>query len=68
MHNVLTTYVTIRGSVYEQALDWVKENCPNYITNDMHMDGYNTYDPKFFDFFFSVDAQEEMTVFALRWA
>ena len=64
----MTNYVTIRGSVYEQAVDWAKENCPNYVTNTMHMNGYNTYDPGLFDFYFSKDAPAEMTLFALRWA
>ena len=63
----MSNYVTIPGSVYEQALEWVKENCPNYVTNDQHCNGYNTYDPDLYDFFFSVNALEEMTLFALKW-
>ena len=64
----MSNYVTIRGSVYEEAVAWAKENCPNYVTNEMHQDGYYTYNPRYFDFFFSQDAPEEMTLFALRWA
>ena len=48
-----------------QALEWAKEHCPSYITNDVHMDGYNTYDQRKIDYFFSND--REAMMFLLKW-
>ncbi len=47
------------------ALDWAKENCPTYITNDMHMRGYNDFDATRIDYFFA-DEQDAFK-FVLRW-
>ena len=61
----MKNYVTIDHTVAEQALDWVKENCPQYITNDysLNEDGFKL------DFYFSTCSagQQQMTMFALRW-
>ena len=48
------------------ALEWIKEHCKSYVTNDMHMDGYNTYDPKKIDYFFSDD--KDQLIALLRWS
>ena len=49
------------------AIDWAKENCPHYITNDYHPHPV-TY--RLVDFFFHdcEAAKKEMTMFVLRWA
>jgi hypothetical protein len=36
--------VTIPYDPIWEPLNWAKKYCSSYITNDMHMDGYNTYD------------------------
>lgn len=51
-------------SVWE-AMTWAKEHCPSYITNDMHQDGYNTYDDKKIDYYFS--DERDVIFFSLRW-
>jgi hypothetical protein len=48
------------------ALDWAKEHCPSYITNDVHMDGYNTYDNSKIDYHFS--DEKDALMFLLRWS
>ena len=48
-----------------QALAWAKKYCPSYITNDVHQDGYNTYDTSKIDYFFGND--KEAMVFLLKW-
>lgn len=65
----MTNYVTVDHTVVVDALEWAKANCPGYITNDLHQDGYNTYDPSKYDFFFTVNesGQKEMLMFALKW-
>lgn len=62
-------HVTIKTAHVEEALEWAKQNCPSYITNNYHMDGYNTYDINLIDFFFLANEQgkKEMTMFALKW-
>jgi hypothetical protein len=64
----MSNYVTISSKVADEALVWVKECCPNYVTNDLHCDGYNTYNPEKYDFFFVPAALDEMTMFALKFA
>jgi hypothetical protein len=49
-----------------KPLPWAKKYCSSYITNDVHCDGYNTYDNSRIDYFFG--NEEEATMFALRWA
>jgi hypothetical protein len=46
-------------------LEWAKEHCPSYVTNDLHQDGYNTYDHTRIDYFF--DDAEDAVYFKLRW-
>jgi hypothetical protein len=46
-------------------LDWAKEYCPSYIANDLHQDGYNTYDHRKIDYFF--DDEQDAVLFKLRW-
>ncbi len=48
-----------------KALAWAKEHCPEYITNDVHMDGYNTYDNTKIDYFFTTS--RDAVFFSLRW-
>jgi hypothetical protein len=48
-----------------KPLEWAKANCPSYITSDMHMDGYNTYDISKIDYYFS--NEKDATLFLLRW-
>ena len=48
-----------------QPLTWAKENCPSYITNDLHCDGYNTYDQTRVDYFFG--DEKDAVLFILRW-
>jgi len=57
--------VTIPYTPFRDPLDWAKKNCPSYITNDLHQDGYNTYDHTKIDYFFSDD--RDAVLFALRW-
>lgn len=57
--------VTIPYDIRWLALEWVKENCASYITNDVHMDGYNTYDINKIDYFFG--NEKDAVMFALRW-
>ena len=58
--------VTIPYDIRWTALEWAKEHCASYITNDVHCDGYNTYDINQIDYFFG-DERDAMW-FALRWA
>lgn len=48
-----------------KALTWAEEHCPSYITNDIHMDGYNTYDDTKIDYHFS--DEKDAIMFILRW-
>ena len=57
--------VTLPLNAGWQPLEWAKENCPSYITNDLHCDGYNTYDQTKLDYFFG-DEKDAM-LFILRW-
>ena len=58
--------ITIPYCPFREPLDWAKENCPSYITNDLHQDGYNTYDHTKIDYFFS--DEKDALMFALRWS
>jgi hypothetical protein len=49
-----------------EPLAWAKENCPSYITNDVHMSGYNAFDPTKIDYFF--EDNKDALIFALRWS
>lgn len=60
------TTVTLPYSPFWEPLTWAKENCPSYISNDLHMDGYNTYDHKKIDYFFG--NEKDAVWFSLRWA
>ncbi len=57
--------VTIPYGLTWSALNWAKENCPSYITNDMHQDGYNTYDKTKIDYHFA--DEKDAVMFILRW-
>lgn len=58
--------VTIPYDIRWVALDWAKEHCPSYITNDVHQDGYYTYDISKIDYFFA--NEKDALLFKLRWA
>ena len=58
--------VTIPYDPFWEPLNWAKKHCPSYITNDMHMDGYNTYDSTKIDYHFS--DEKDALMFMLRWA
>jgi hypothetical protein len=49
-----------------RPLEWAKTYCPSYITNDMHCDGYNTYDNTKIDYFFA--NEKDAMWFVLRWS
>jgi hypothetical protein len=57
--------ITIPYDPFWAPLAWAKEHCPSYITNDMHQDGYNTYDHTKIDYFFS--DEKDALMFVLRW-
>lgn len=57
--------VTIPFTPLWEPIDWAKEHCPSYISNDIHMDGYNTFDNSKIDYFFG-DEKDAMW-FKLRW-
>ena len=57
--------VTLPYDVYWEALMWAKAHCPSYITNDTHMDEYNTYDDTKIDYHFS--DEKDAIMFILRW-
>lgn len=59
-------YVTLPYRPFREPLDWAKENCPSYISNDLHCDGYNTYDYNKIDYFFS--DEEDAIIFKLAWS
>lgn len=58
--------VTLPYDPMWRALDWAKQHCPSYITNDVHQDGYNTYDRTKIDYFFG--NENEALMFVLRWS
>jgi len=58
--------VTIPFTPLWEPIDWAKEHCPSYISNDIHMDGYNTFDNSKIDYFFG-DEKDAMW-FKLRWS
>lgn len=58
--------VTIPFTPLWEPTDWAKEHCPSYISNEIHMDGYNTFDNSKIDYFFS-DEKDAMW-FKLRWS
>jgi hypothetical protein len=62
----MSVHVTLPLSPFWAPLTWAKEHCPSYITNDLHMDGYNTYDHTKIDYFFS--NKEDAAYFALTWS
>jgi hypothetical protein len=45
-----------------KALEWAKEHCSSYITNDLHQDGYNDK----IDYHFG--DEKDAVMFALRWS
>lgn len=54
----------------QAALDWVKEHCTTYITNDAEIENRGVYAIYYYRFYFQDNEQgrHEMTLFALRWA
>lgn len=61
----MSKIVTIPYTPFWEPLLWAKTYCPSYITNDLHQDGYNTYDHKRIDYFFS--DEQDAFIFALKW-
>ena len=57
--------VTLPYDPVWKALEWAKENCPNYITNDAHEIGPSSYDNSYIDYFFSNEA--DAIIFKLKW-
>lgn len=47
------------------ALEWAKENCPSYVTNDSHLTADGYYEKNKIDYFFGNEA--EATMFRLKW-
>lgn len=58
--------VTLPYSPFWEPLDWAKEHCPSYITNDLHQDGYNTYDHTKIDYHFA--DEKDAVIFMLWWS
>lgn len=58
--------ITIPYDPFWEPLVWAKEHCLSYITNDMHQDGYNTYDHTKVDYHFS--DEKDALMFMLRWS
>jgi len=58
--------VTIPYDPFWEPLEWAKAHCHSYITNDMHQDGYNTYDHTKINYHFS--DERDALMFMLRWA
>ena len=46
------------------ALDWAKENCPSYITNDGYLDTVDG-EPRYY---FIFGDERDIIKFALRWS
>jgi hypothetical protein len=66
----MSNFVIIGRKNVEDALEWAKKNCPNYITTTYHPTEYlNNYEEDRFNFFFSDSDQgrNEMAWFSLRW-
>jgi hypothetical protein len=57
--------ITIPYSPLWEPLDWAKENCPSYITNDLHRNGC-IYDHRKIDYFFA--DEKDALMFALKWS
>lgn len=57
--------VTLPYDYSSEPLKWAKENCPSYITNDIHMNKDKKWDSNYIDFFFS--SEKDAAWFALRW-
>ena len=58
--------VTVPYDPMWEALTWAKENCPSYITNDIHPSGSIFFDRKKVDYYFG--DEKEAVMFLLRWA
>lgn len=58
--------ITVPYRPFWEPLTWAKENCSSYITNDLHQDGYNTYDHTKIDYFFA--DEKDALMFALKWS
>jgi hypothetical protein len=58
--------VTLPYDPMWRAVDWAREHCPSYITNDAHMIGYNSYDNTYIDYFFH--DKNEALMFKLKWS
>jgi hypothetical protein len=58
--------VTLPYDPVWEPLEWAKKYCPSYITNDMHQDGYYTYDNTKIDYFFG--NEKDAMWFVLRWS
>jgi len=63
----MSNYVTVHYRKYNDALEWAKKYCPGYITNDYHQCGPDEFSPSYYDFFFSLNTEEDMTAFKLHW-
>lgn len=61
----MSTIVTLPYRPFAEPLMWARENCPSYITNDVHMFNYNSYDNSKIDYFF--EDKKDALMFALRW-
>lgn len=62
--------VTIPKDNLPAAMDWVTDNCPNFIRNEYHVDEDDDgfYDLNRFDLFFEPWAIDEMTMCALKFS
>jgi hypothetical protein len=58
--------ITIPYRPFWEPLNWAKENCPSYISNDLHRDEYDTYVHTKIDYFFA--DEKDALMFALKWS
>jgi hypothetical protein len=57
--------VTLAYDPVWRPLTWAKENCPSYITNDVHKNTGKSGHGVQIDYFFS--DEKDATLFTLRW-
>ena len=61
----MATIVTLPYDPLWRPLEWAKEHCPSYTTNDIHICQYNSYDVNRIDYFFA-DSRDAL-IFTLKW-
>jgi hypothetical protein len=59
--------ITINFDHNWQAFPWVKQHCPSFINNDVHLvdEQAKLYDMRYIDYFFR--EEKDAAFFALKW-